>query len=224
MKNYLFLSFIAISLLSVTSVTAQDCKVLMPDIDKEYQGECKKGLAHGDGIAKGVNTYEGEFKNGLPNGTGTLTYATGEIYEGSWKNGLKNGTGSLTQIINGKDSIINGIWDNDKYIGEKKLKEYQVIKKLNVQRYSIRKNSDAFNQVTIRIKSGSLYIAPPQNTHGSSGSLVIHHEKAIFENISYPFTCTMTYEFPSTTGAQQSTAEFSFKLLTPGDWQVEINH
>ncbi|WP_457618982.1 hypothetical protein [Lutibacter sp.] len=34
------------------------CKVLKKGIQQHYLGKCKKGLAHGKGVAKGINTYK----------------------------------------------------------------------------------------------------------------------------------------------------------------------
>lgn len=40
----------------------QQCKVLLHEISGKYEGDCKKGLAHGVGKAIGRDTYEGEIK------------------------------------------------------------------------------------------------------------------------------------------------------------------
>ena len=83
------------------TVAAQDqCVVLMESISDRYEGECKKGLAHGQGEAWGIDHYTGSFKKGLPNGMGTYEYTDGSVYEGMWSKGLRHGTGKLTFKFN----------------------------------------------------------------------------------------------------------------------------
>lgn len=225
MKNLTFISFVFIILIAIPTYSQEDCKVLQADINKEYKGDCAKGLANGKGIATGINTYQGEFKKGYPNGTGTITYADGSTYSGEWKKGMKNGEGKFIQTIKGKDSITEGVWKNDKYIGLKKVKEYDVIKKISVQRYMIRKIGDDINQVTIQIKNKGMSVPIPKNIIGSNGNLIFNQGKAIFENITtYPFTCDMNYEIQNSMGGTSTTVEFSFKILVKGNWIVELSH
>jgi len=72
----------------------KDCKVLYDGINESYSGSCKKGLAHGKGLAKGIDIYQGNFKKGLPHGQGMYTYSEGDSYSGSWKEGERNGFGT----------------------------------------------------------------------------------------------------------------------------------
>ncbi len=88
----------------------QKCKVLMPAISESYDGKCKKGLANGKGIAKGIDTYEGRFSKGFPNGIGIYTWASGNEYVGEWDFGSRHGEGIYKFKYQGKDSIQAGIW------------------------------------------------------------------------------------------------------------------
>jgi hypothetical protein len=63
-----------------------DCKVTIADISGSYSGGCKKGLAHGKGIAQGKDRFEGQFIKGMPEGKGIYTWANGTYYDGQWKN------------------------------------------------------------------------------------------------------------------------------------------
>lgn len=225
MKNLQLICIFIFSIFTIQVFSQQNCKVLQTDINTEYQGECSKGLAHGKGIAQGINTYNGDFKKGLPHGKGLMKYSDGSTYSGEWKNGLRNGEGKYIKPINGKDSIADGIWKKDIYIGKKKVKEYDVIKKIAVQRYIIRKVSDDINQVTIQVKNSGMSVPIPRNIVGSNGNLIFNQGKAIFENIaSYPFTCDMKYEMPSKLGTASYNVEFSFKILVKGNWLVELSH
>ncbi|UMB55252.1 hypothetical protein MKD41_07205 [Lutibacter sp. A64] len=225
MKNLKTICYLILIFIAIPMYSQENCKVLKKDINSEYSGECSKGLAHGIGIAKGINTYEGQFKKGLPSGKGTITYADGSSYTGEWKKGERSGEGKFIITSKGKDSIVDGLWKKDKYVGKKKVKEFDVIKKIAVSRYTIRKISDKGNQVTVRVKNNGMYVATTSNINGSSGNLVFSQGRAIFENItSYPFTCDMNYETPSKIGTTSYTVEFRFKILVEGDWLVELYH
>ena len=90
MKNFsLYALIFGILLINLETLAQTSCKVLQKGISKSYTGDCKKGLAHGYGVATGVDRYEGKLKNGLPNGIGKYFWSTGEIYDGHWKNGKK---------------------------------------------------------------------------------------------------------------------------------------
>ena len=89
MKNRIFYLIPAILIFFVQPhLHAQNCDVLVDVLSGDYTGDCRKGRAHGEGIARGEDiVYEGEFKKGLPHGEGTLTFADGRIFKGEWKYG-----------------------------------------------------------------------------------------------------------------------------------------
>lgn len=106
MKAKVAIILLSILLLNLFESYAQEqCKVLKPEIADKYSGKCKKGLAHGQGLAEGKDRYEGDFKNGLPHGKGKYTWASGEIYEGYWKEGKREGEGKFWYKKNGADSM-----------------------------------------------------------------------------------------------------------------------
>jgi len=61
------------------NISAQEknrpCKVSLASIANEYTGDCKNGLANGQGTAKGIHRYVGNFKEGLPDGNGTYYFS-----------------------------------------------------------------------------------------------------------------------------------------------------
>ena len=76
---------IILSLVVLTTFTTQaqnKCKVLVKEINVQYHGKCKKGLAQGKGKAEGTDTYSGHFKAGYPNGQGTYIWSNGDNYTG----------------------------------------------------------------------------------------------------------------------------------------------
>ena len=117
-KNLIILLALAV-FMNNQGMAQDDCKVLLDAIAGQYEGDCKKGLADGEGTAKGTDTYVGEFKKGLPHGNGTYTWENGDIYDGEFNKGLKDGKGKLlTKQTDGQFNEQNGFWKKDEYIGE----------------------------------------------------------------------------------------------------------
>ncbi|MBK5272018.1 MAG: hypothetical protein JJE22_13490 [Bacteroidia bacterium] len=138
-------------------VYAQDCTVDMEQLKGTYTGECKKGKAHGEGKAVGMDTYEGQFKSGLPDGNGVYTWSNGSTFKGAFQKGLKNGDGEMTYKFAGKpDSIVNGFWKKDIYIGRYEYPYKVLTKTKKVTRVEIKPaSSGEKNQITIWISSTS---------------------------------------------------------------------
>ena len=127
MCSYLVSVFLIISI-TLHLQAQNNCEVKKLGIEVSYDGDCKKGLAHGEGTAKGEDTFKGSFKKGLPEGYGEYLWANGDIFKGEWKKGLKEGKGELKLIRSGKDSLLIGFWKKDKYVGRYE-KPYEVITK-----------------------------------------------------------------------------------------------
>ncbi|MFZ4859678.1 MAG: hypothetical protein ACOYL3_25175 [Desulfuromonadaceae bacterium] len=113
-----------------------------PDISGYYSGDCVDGVAHGNGIARGIDEYVGEFNNGNIHGQGTYTWGedsacSGQIFvgesvdgelvkgvwtfqkenivkEGSFKNGMLNGVGIYRYA---EGVVAEGIFMDDKLHG-----------------------------------------------------------------------------------------------------------
>lgn len=71
------------------STPLANCRVIDAAIAREYRGECRNGLAHGKGRAKGKDAYVGEFQDGNAHGQGTYTWASGDSFAGQWQDGKK---------------------------------------------------------------------------------------------------------------------------------------
>jgi hypothetical protein len=113
-----------IILLKAGPIHAQDstatCTVRVFNLGVSYKGECKNGLADGQGEATGIHRYKGAFKNGMPNGYGTYYYNDSTWYAGYFLDCLKEGKGEEHFSHKGKpDSTIKGYWSGNEFRGKK---------------------------------------------------------------------------------------------------------
>ena len=209
------------------------CKVLKPGIESIYTGSCKQGMADGYGVASGIDQYTGEFKKGLPNGTGTYIWNTGEKYEGQWEKGLREGTGKYTIRYNGRDSVISGIWENDKYIGVKSIPPYIIKYRSGISRISCIRTGDQPPRVTYKFTRGgstSGHTSPISDLllQGSSGNENSTGNNFGFEAVSFPFEGKIKFSAPSALSSQGAsnavilTYELNFVINQPGAWMVTV--
>ncbi len=206
------------------------CKVLVKELQGEYTGDCKKGLANGQGTAKGINTYQGEFRKGYPHGEGKYIWDKDNYYEGSFKKGLRSGFGKQFSIIHGKDSITEGYWDKNTYIGKNKnVRAYNTISKMAIERVSyINKGSeDGTNQVMIQFSRAgvrSTRLLSDLTINGSSGTYINEQSRFYFKKTKIPFNCEIKFSALNKMGAQNVYYELKFELLREGNWEVTINY
>ena len=203
---------------------AQDCKVLKLEIAKSYKGECKNGLAHGTGIAKGQDTYEGEFKKGFPEGTGTYTWANGDIYKGYMKKGLKEGKGSFIQHTVKGDSTLTGIWNKDKYEGSGNA-PYQVGRTESVPRYSISKGIAARNKITFRFVRAGANFSNVNNLSASttSGTDSLNGTLLEIQDAVFPVDIKLNFSVPNLLNTYEYNCVFNLTINQQGSWDVVLN-
>jgi hypothetical protein len=199
--QYSFL-FLAFTLVFVNpGKTQDDCKVLLDAISGQYDGDCKKGLAEGQGTAKGEDTYIGDFKKGFPHGTGTYTWANGDVYVGEFKKGLKDGAGTLTvRTADGQKKEQGGYWANDEYIGLSK-NPYEIVSRspdvLSVRINEAENPSNDGDALFIEIQhKGRVQQAPDFglsiiNGHFQNRFMVGNTTKVLVT--SFPFGFTLSY-------------------------------
>ena len=200
-----------------------DCKVLAPRISGIYRGECKNSLAHGKGIAQGIDMYEGEFKKGLPEGMGVYNWADGSYYEGYWSQGLRDGSGIMTFS---PDSIVRGFWKADKYAGKEKIKQYEVTQSRYVARSSFSRTGNTPLQVKVKLTLGGV----PNNTIQdfsmtySSGEEFRLGTAYGIQNVTYPLTVRMQYRTWNVMRTVMTDVTFEFRINEPGSWDVNIQN
>ena len=226
MKHLTYYTSIFLLLFFANMSRAQDsCKVLMPALKGNYKGDCKKGLAHGYGVAKGKDSYEGYFKKGYPNGTGTYHWATGETYTGEWKKGKRNGEGSYSFKIENRDTTVTGLWENDIYAGVV-VKKPSVVRAHNIDSYIFKKTGGTQNRVMLNFQQNGTYNVEIENlmltassgTDAKSGSLVG------FDNITFPVTIVVRYDTYNKLKTVKYNAYIEFTIYEEGDWEVRLTN
>jgi hypothetical protein len=228
MKNLSFILVVAIGLLPVFTVDGQEqagCTVLMKNISERYVGECSNGLAHGDGEAWGIDHYIGAFKKGLPQGKGIYYYADSSVYQGMWSKGLRHGTGKYTFRYRGSDSIQEGQWVDDRFIGKKEdVQGYKLITQRAVERYRVYRISDG-NEIRVHLRpmnSGSLDVTNLQITGSSGIETEFLNSQMEFRNCDYPFRLRVTFNKWSKLKTVRVDTSLELEILRPGIWMVEI--
>lgn len=224
-KKTVIIVFIAVSSFFTTPLVAQsECKVLLPGLAGTYTGECKKGLADGDGVAIGTDSYRGSFRKGLPDGEGTYTWATGEVYRGQWKKGLREGQGTFTFSVNDRDSVQAGYWQEDHYLGSELVAPYKVNYRLAVTRTAFLNQGGPGSFVSFKFsRSGSFsYFIDGLMMQGSSGNESVMTAFTGFQNVTFPFEGKVQFEAPNLLNTVIINYEVRFTINQPGEWVVTI--
>jgi hypothetical protein len=211
-------------LMSGSYIFAQqsDCKVNLPDISGSYTGGCKNGLAHGKGVAQGIDHYEGQFVRGMPDGKGTYRWANGNYYEGQWKDGLKDGSGKMVY----GDSIVSGYWRENKYMGAKLVPPYKILSSISVARSTITKSINSGNGVRIRLLLGGSDNSTVENfslAYDSGDEYRLGSSYGI-QNATFPMYVKVTYRTWNQLHTIQYDVIFEFTLNEPGTWEVVLNN
>lgn len=221
-KTLILLSLI---LCGTESTSQVNCLVLKPEIGQSYNGECRKGLAHGKGTATGKDSYEGRFVKGLPEGKGTYIWSTGEVYIGDWFMGKRDGEGIYKFRKNNRDTLQIGIWEKDKYIGPKPSKP-KVLTRVGVDRYVFKRMSNMKNRILIDFfQNGSRnYVIENFMIASTSGYETSLGEAVGYEGIEFPVVIKLNYVTWNNFRTIKNYIIFEFEISEPGDWKVEVHN
>ena len=227
MKKFFCTLFILLLILPAIAQkeTTTPCKVLLPSISDQYQGECKKGLAHGEGLARGRDTYNGKFVRGFPEGKGIYTWSTGEVYDGEWVEGRRDGFGIFSYRVNNVDSVLTGYWKEDRYVGSEYHKyEYKVLETRDIDDARFLRMDHSGEQVRIRFFRSGVENPNLENLllWGDSGYQSSNFNG--FESITFPFTGQVTYSTINKLGTGTLICKLMFVIYEPGSWEIEIQN
>ena len=225
-KKVCFILFLILFITNYAPGQETGCKVLLPSISGAYSGDCKKGLADGNGIAQGNDHYEGHFKKGLPDGKGTYRWANGSFFQGQWAKGRKEGIGKMVYRTSDRDSVVTGYWKNDKYTGKVVNSTYTITRNRGVVRFGFRKITESGNDIVIKIYLGSQLNT---NIEGfsmayDSGSEFQLGSSVGIQNIQFPLTVKITYRTWNQFHSSQSDVTFEFELFEPGKWELTLTN
>ena len=225
-----FILSLLFSLFFILTSYAQDggCKVLLIGLDDKYSGECKKGLAHGDGTAAGkLGKYAGKFKKGFPNGSGRLDYkrtiVEGSYYDGEWSRGMRHGEGTFYFSA---DSITTGYWGEDVYLG-KYPSPYMITSSQALPRIKFTKNNSNNPNIEIQFRRDGVRTMGDivtMSTQASSGSERWEQNYFSFENIEFPFEGRLTLTINNKFRSNVYSANFSFEIYEEGNWVIVIDY
>ena len=224
MKKGVFLGIILLSFVFTDTIIAQtSCRVLLPSISQSYIGDCKRGLADGTGQATGDDFYKGEFVKGLPEGQGTYIWKNGATYEGKWRKGMRDGEGIYIHKYEGRDSVLDGEWKEDKYLGKKGLPPYVVEYRNGIGRVSCIRTGDRpyVKYVFSRNGSESNNISGLM-MQGSSGTENQLPAFTGFEYTKFPFRGIVKFNAPNNFYSAIITCELRLTINKPGAWIVTI--
>ncbi|NNC49404.1 MAG: hypothetical protein HKO01_02590 [Flaviramulus sp.] len=207
-KSYtlLFFTILIFSLIKINAQNSNDnnCKVIGKKHSGIYNGGCKKGLAHGEGV---LNFDEGK-----------------KIYEGKFKKGELNGEGILYTFEDGEKVILKeGIWKNNEYVGEKKVRPYKVKRVVNLPRYTVRKTGEQKEVYINFMKDGG------RNNNVRNLNVLVNNGNEIngsrimgYDNIIFPFQCEINYYTTSKLGTTSLQVRFEIIISEPGRWEISL--
>lgn len=216
MKNIIILFFAFVVIQSF----GQKCKVKIEELNVKYEGDCKKGFAHGKGKAWGVEDfYKGAFRKGLPYGQGVYTWKNGNVYTGTFKKGKMYGKGTLViQHASKEHEIKNGYFKNNQYLGLY-IKPYKVISKQGIRRMSFNKrNVGAQNQVKIKIYKNGTLIYPRLEITDANNTRVENQNGIVLSEAIFPLK-----KVQISFNVDSFSCRTTFEIYEKGSWEVEIS-
>lgn len=234
MKNILLFSVLLTSLFFIYSFSPNEkledydkCKVLLESINKEYEGECKKGLANGEGSAKGdEDYYQGTFKKGLPAGNGKYVWGNGEFYIGEFKEGMRDGEGVMYQLNKETGAIEKGkmsLWKEDKFVMEIMEEKYQIIQKRNVVGVNVKKKDEERNRVEVTIKN-SVEMQELTVIHDVGSLNKFRDDRFFIDYVEFPINLKINYTTANKFNATRVAVVVEMKIESSGNWTVDINN
>lgn len=219
---------VSAALFSMARLPAQniDCKVLIPEISVTYIGECKNGLAHGNGTATGIDRYEGQFNKGLPHGRGTYEWTNGPVYRGQWSKGVRDGEGEIIYFTARGDSTVKGFWKAGSFIGMANVPAYTVIRKYNLLSCNFRKLANGNTVIVKFMLKGQINSRVKEMTMAFSSGVQFKSGMTYegIQDVYFPFNLIIRYVTynPISRGAYE--VEFECTINEPGRWEITLNN
>ncbi len=167
----------------------------MNTINETYEGETKKGKAHGFGTATGIDSYNGQFKNGYPHGKGTYVWKKSNVkFVGEWIKGKRHGKGKM---IYSSDSIVEGYWVKNRYIGLYKTPFKLLDKTSEITNCTIKKLESEPNCIRCYVLINDKKVQKPKftvhPTNGNYYNIVEAGDHIELQKVTFPFRAKLYY-------------------------------
>jgi len=150
----------------------------------------------------------------------------GGKYVGDWKKGLKDGEGSYYLKMDNRDTVLAGIWKDDKYVGPKQKRPCMITSKRSIDRVTMFRSGDG-NRLTIKIMQSGSVNSTVQNYRfewSSGNDLTLGNYARGWENMEFPFEGRITYVTSNKLGTSTYTANVNFIINQPGEWELILNN
>jgi hypothetical protein len=203
-----------------------ECIVLHEELKGKYEGDCKKGKAHGIGKAEGQDIYQGSFKRGWPDGKGTYTWRNGKEYIGEFIRGKMDGRGVLHDFVRGEEKTTEGYWRKNEYIGEKNIPLYQISDRQSLEDIKLSRNNSNGSTINIRmIRDGSINssVSNVFVTNGSGSARAINGE-VVIDDAKFPIEIMVKFTARSRLNTITMNCRTTFVINMQGDWTVRLEH
>ena len=222
MKSFVIACFIVFI---GVQVSGQEVKgpVLKQELVGKYEGELKKGLAHGEGIAVGLDSYNGHFNKGLPDDKGIYTFHNGDVYKGEFSRGLFNGKGVLTYKKARGDSIVEGYWEAGKYAGKTQVVPYEISNKTGSVNPSIICSGDGNKVEIVVFDPYNKYIIPQIMAMGQFTQQT-YYGRNLFAEAVFPLTFDIRYSCTNKMRSGIIDSTIRIKINKPGNWQITLRN
>ena len=194
----------------------------MASISQSYEGDCREGLAHGFGVARGRDYYRGKFRQGLPDGLGTYIWANGVKHIGSWKTGKCDGRGRRITVRDGVKDVVRGTWKNNKLVKKRQRPPYKITYIDGIERVRIYRAGPREMIEFYPIRHGNIPLIEHFRINNSSGTQNTSIKPYSVEYVTFPFEGTVMFSAPNMFNAYIKLCEVSFRINEPGRWIVEI--
>lgn len=207
----------------LTAQTAPPCRVALPALEGSYEGGCKNGLAQGKGTASGIDQFSGTFRQGFPHGKGRYTWSSGDVYEGQWNMGRRDGEGTFTGKIDGRDTILAGMWKEDRYAGPKPqapniIQKYNITETTFVRTGEGNKFSVQFWQNGTPNNIEGLEIVTNSGMENQAGRITFYYD------VQFPFHCKINYRSWNSLRTVQYNCTLEFEITQPGSWELRVGN
>lgn len=197
--------------------------VLKSELAGKYEGELKKGLAHGEGTAAGTDKYTGRFVKGLPDGKGTYTFGNGDVYTGEFRKGLFAGKGVLIYKKANGDSIVEGYWEVGKYVGKTRLVPYEISNRTGSVKPSIICAGDGNKVEIVVLDPFNKYIIPQIMALGEFRQET-YYSRNFFADAVFPITFDIRYSCSNKMSSGIVMSTIRITINKPGNWQITLRN